>query len=61
MPLLKTKLALKNLAEGEVLKVSATDRGSMLDIPKFLSLTDPQLLSCDETDSECHFWIKKGV
>jgi len=61
MPLLKTKLALKNLAEGEVLKVSATDRGSMLDIPKFLSLTDHQLLSCDETDSECHFWIKKGV
>ena len=61
MPLLKTKLALKDLAAGQVLRVSATDRRSMLDIPKFLELSDHQLLDCNETEGVCHFWIKKGA
>jgi len=60
MPLLKTKLALKNLSSGQILWVSATDAGSLRDIPKYLTLSAHQLLASDETEGVFHFWIKKG-
>ena len=61
MPLLKTKLALKNLQAGEVLKVIASDAGSWRDIPKFVALASHELIASAEVDSQYLFWIRKGV
>ena len=59
LPLLKTRLALKNLADNEVLLVSATDSGSWQDIPRYLAKSIYALLSASESGGEYHFLIKK--
>lgn len=61
MPLLKTKLALKSLSEGEVLWVRATDAGSWRDIRKYVEMTNNELI--EASDDQCYydFWIKKGA
>jgi TusA-related sulfurtransferase len=61
MPLLKTKLALRDLAVGEVLHVIATDSGSWRDIPRFLQLNAHELLAAIDVDGRYEFWIKKGA
>ena len=61
MPLLKTKLALKQLSEGEVLWVIATDSGSWRDIRKFIELTSHELLQATEDKGRYQYWIKKGA
>lgn len=61
MPLLKTKLALNELPIGEVLWVSATDAGSLRDIPRFVELSAHDLLSAlEDDDGRYQYWIKKG-
>ncbi len=61
MPLLKTKLALKQLAVGEVLWVTATDAGSWRDIRKFTELTTHELMNAEDNDGVYQYWIKKGA
>lgn len=61
MPLLKTKLALKQLSEGEVLWVTATDGGSWRDIRKFTELTSHELIQSSDADGLYQYWIKKGA
>jgi len=61
LPLLKTRLALKNLAENDILLVSATDSGSWQDIPRYLAKSVYQLLSASEVDGEYRFFIKRKV
>ncbi|WP_320820686.1 sulfurtransferase TusA family protein [Thalassolituus sp.] len=61
MPLLKTKVALRDLALGEVLHVIATDSGSWRDIPRFLQLSAHELLAATDVDGRYEFWIKKGA
>ncbi len=60
MPLLKTKLALQQLNEGEILQVLATDSGSSQDIPAFLAQTAHSLLGQQEIGGEFHFVIQKA-
>ena len=60
MPLLKTKLALNQLAAGDCLAVWASDRGSMRDIPAFIAQTSHQLLSSLEQDKKFYFLIRKA-
>lgn len=60
MPLLKTKLALKSLAAGQVLKVIATDSGSWRDIPKFVLNSSHQLLDQSDEAGQYIFWIERG-
>ncbi len=61
MPLLKTKLALKQLQPGEVLWVTATDAGSWRDIHKFTELTHHTLIKAEEENGCYQYWIKKGA
>jgi tRNA 2-thiouridine synthesizing protein A len=44
MPILKTKKALADLASGEVLRITATDPGSMRDFQAFAKQTGHELL-----------------
>ncbi len=60
MPLLKTKLELNRMQEGEILEVLASDAGSARDIPAFLRLSRHELVSLEERDGEFHFVIRCG-
>jgi TusA-related sulfurtransferase len=61
LPLLETKLALKTLAAGEVLWVTATDAGSWRDIRKYIAMTNNELVAASDVDGCYQFWIKKGA
>jgi tRNA 2-thiouridine synthesizing protein A len=60
MPLLKAKQALNKLAEGEVLKVIATDPGTLRDFSTFMTLSCHQMLESREVDGVYFYMIKKG-
>ena len=59
LPILRTKKALTDLQSGQVLKVLATDPGSVKDFQTFARQTGHQLLSHDETNKEFTFFMKK--
>lgn len=61
LPLLKTRLAMKNLMEQQTLLVYATDSGSWQDIPRYLANSQFQLLEAIEVEDEYHFLIAKKV
>ena len=54
-------MALKTMAAGEVLWVTATDSGSWRDIRKFTDMTANELLQAAKVDGSYQFWIKKGA
>ncbi|MEQ8954769.1 MAG: sulfurtransferase TusA family protein [Gammaproteobacteria bacterium] len=60
MPLLKTKLALNNMASKQVLKVVATDPGSEKDFHMFAQQSRHQILQFRKDDSAYFYWIQKG-
>jgi tRNA 2-thiouridine synthesizing protein A len=59
LPILRTKKALTDLQSGQVLKVLATDPGSVKDFQTFTRQTGHQLLSHDESNKEFTFFMKK--
>ncbi len=59
MPILKTKKAMDTLSSGQVLKMIATDPGSLPDIEAWTSKTGNQLLSHIEEGKKFIFFIKK--
>ena len=59
LPILRTKKALSDLQSGQVLKVLATDPGSVKDFQTFARQTGHALLSHDEVDHEFTFFMKK--
>ena len=61
MPLLKTKQALSSLLVGQILKVLATDKGSLRDIPAFISLSTHRLIQQDLEQDVYIFYIQKGA
>ena len=60
MPILKTKKMLDTLASGQVLKMIATDAGSVPDVNAFVAKTGHELLGHDEGDGKFTFYIKKS-
>ena len=60
MPVVKTRLAIDKLARGDVLKVVATDRGSLKDIPAWAEATGNKLVAVDDTGAEITFLVEKG-
>jgi tRNA 2-thiouridine synthesizing protein A len=59
MPILKTKKAVDGLQVGQVLKMIATDPGSLPDMQAWAAKTGHQLLS-HETQGDKHiFFVKK--
>lgn len=59
LPILRTKKALTDLQSGQVLKVLATDPGSVKDFQTFSKQTGHALLAHDETRKEFTFFMKK--
>ena len=59
LPILRAKKALSELASGQVLRVLATDPGSVKDFQAFARQTGNQLVSHAETDSIFTFFVKK--
>jgi tRNA 2-thiouridine synthesizing protein A len=59
LPVLKTKLALRPLAAGEILRVLATDPMAVIDLRAFCARTGHALLSWSEGD-ELEFLIRKS-
>jgi len=60
LPILRTKKAINGLASGEILKVIATDPGSIKDMEAFCKQTGNEMVSTSETGGEYTFMIKKG-
>jgi len=61
MPIVRTAKAMKGLALGDVLKVIATDRGSVADIPAWAGSTGNDLLEWHEEDGAFVFLLRKGA
>ncbi|MGQ9684920.1 MAG: sulfurtransferase TusA family protein [Thiobacillaceae bacterium] len=59
LPILRTKKTLNEMASGEVLRVIATDPGSVKDFAAFAKQTGNELLSSTEGGGEFTFFIKK--
>jgi tRNA 2-thiouridine synthesizing protein A len=59
LPVLRTKKALNELASGQVLKILATDPGSVNDMQAFSRQTGHALLSSSEEDGAFIFYLKK--
>lgn len=59
MPILRAKKALAGLAAGQVLKVIATDPGSVKDFEAFAKQTGNQLLQSETQGSQFTYLIRK--
>lgn len=60
LPLLKMKLALKDLNAKHKLRVLTTDQGSIEDFKSFCALSDNTLIDFAVRDSYFEFVIEKG-
>jgi len=59
MPILKAKKALSSLSAGQILRVIATDPGSVKDFQAFAKQTGHELLSSQENDGTYTYLLKK--
>ena len=59
LPILKTKKALNDLTSGQVLKIVATDPGSVKDMQAFANQTGHVLISSAEADNTFTFLMRK--
>jgi tRNA 2-thiouridine synthesizing protein A len=59
LPILKAKKALADMFTGEVLRVVATDRGSLRDFQAFAKQTGNELLSHSQYEEEFVFFIQR--
>ncbi len=59
LPILRTKKALTDMASGQVLKIVATDPGSVKDFQAFAQQTGNSLLASETVEKEFIFFMKK--
>ena len=59
LPILKAKKALAELASGEVLRIVATDTGSVRDFQAFAKQTGNALLAHTTLNGEFTFWLRR--
>jgi tRNA 2-thiouridine synthesizing protein A len=59
LPILKAKKALAEMASGEVLRVVATDTGSVRDFQAFARQTGNELLEQSESNREYTFYLRR--
>ena len=60
MPVVKAAREMKALEPGQILKIIATDRGSIADIPAWVSDTGNELLSSSVDGSKFIFFVRKS-
>ena len=59
LPILRTKKTLNDMASGQVLKILATDPGSVRDFQAFSKQTGNELLSQRTTHADFTFFLRK--
>ncbi len=59
MPIVKTAVAIKPLASGDVLEVLATDPGSVKDFDAWSKVTGNELIESDVQDGVFRFVLRK--
>jgi tRNA 2-thiouridine synthesizing protein A len=59
LPILRAKKALTDVQSGQVLKIVATDPGSVKDFETFAKQTGHALLAHDEANGEFTFYMRK--
>ena len=59
LPILRAKKALAEMTSGQVLRIMATDPGSVKDFAAFAKQTGNELLSTAEKGKEYEFYIKR--
>lgn len=59
LPILRAKKALGELTSGQILRIIATDPGSVKDFAAFAKQTGNELLSSAENNKEFEFYIKR--
>ena len=59
LPILRAKKALNDMQSGQVLKIVATDPGSVKDFQAFSTQTGNDLLQQAEADKEFVFYLKR--
>jgi tRNA 2-thiouridine synthesizing protein A len=60
LPILRAKKGINTLVSGQILKVIATDPGSVKDLEAFCKQTGNELLDSSQQNGEYHFNIRKG-
>jgi len=60
LPILRAKKSIQALAAGQVLRIVATDPGSVKDFEAFCKQTGNELLDSSEQGGEYQFHIRKG-
>jgi tRNA 2-thiouridine synthesizing protein A len=60
LPIVKTKKALNDMATGQVLRVVATDPGSVCDMAAFAEQTGNTLLEQGSEDKKFVFFLRKA-
>ncbi len=61
MPVVKAGKEIRTLAPGDVLKILATDRGAIADIPAWAEDTGNELLEWREEEGTLVFYVRKGA
>tara|TARA_B100000029_G_scaffold313492_1_gene305946 strand:- start:341 stop:574 length:234 start_codon:yes stop_codon:yes gene_type:complete len=59
LPILRAKKTLNVMSGGQILKIMATDPGSVKDFEAFAKQTGNELLDSSELNGEFHFMLKK--
>ena len=59
LPILRAKKTLNAMSGGQILKIMATDPGSVKDFEAFAKQTGNELLDSSELNGEFHFMLKK--
>lgn len=59
LPILRAKKALTELTSGQVLKITATDPGSVRDFAAFAKQTGHSLVDSGEANKEFFYFLKK--
>jgi tRNA 2-thiouridine synthesizing protein A len=59
MPIVKAKKALDGIAEGQVMEVLSTDKGSVNDFKAWVKQTNHELIKHEEEDGVFKFYVKK--
>jgi TusA-related sulfurtransferase len=60
MPVVKAGKEIRTLEPGQVLKVLATDRGSVADVPAWAADTGNELLESHEEDGVFVYFVRRG-
>ncbi len=59
LPIIKTKLAMDKLDGGQVLKMTATDPGSVNDMTAWTAKTGHELLGSEQTGDDYIYYLRK--